>query len=89
MSGMSMQTVESAADALLEEIANFSLLATRNVLMRLLKSSKKFFEKRNEQLDQVLESQELERSLNLILNEVYSSSPASLEQTQPPSVSGN
>ena len=89
MSGMSMQTVESAADALLEEIANFSLPATRNLLMRLLKSSKKFVEKRNEQLEQALASQEMESSLNLILSEVYASSPASLEQTQPPSASGN
>ena len=89
MSGMSMQTVEAAADALLEEIANFSLPATRNLMMRLLKSSKKFVEKKNEQLEQVLASQELESSLNLIWNEAYTSSPASLEQTQPPSASGN
>ena len=89
MSGMSMQTVEAAADALLEEIANFSLPATRNLLMRLLKSSKKFVEKRNEQLEQALASQEMESSLDSIWKEVYASSPASSEQTQPPSASGN
>lgn len=89
MSGMSMQSVEAAADALLEEIANFSLPATRALMTRLLSSSRRFAEKRNEQLRQALESQELESSLDSIWSEVYTSSPASSERTQPPSASGS
>jgi len=81
--------IESASEALMEEIINFSQPAKRKALTRIYRTTRDFAEKMEKQLDEVLNSPELDAEIENQLTKLYTSTPESSASTQPRSPSVN
>lgn len=77
LDAMDGDSVEAAADALLDEIVNFSQPAQRKVLQKLRELSRIAKEKAEAQLSKILESPEFEKELSGISTPLSASSPES------------
>lgn len=71
--------VEAAADALIDEIINFSRPAQRKVLRKLRELSREAEKNMEKSLETILESPEFEKELNGTLSDLSGSLPASSE----------
>ena len=81
--------VEQSSNALMEEIINFSQPAKRKALTRIYRTAKDFAARMDKQLEQVLESPELDAEIESALTKSFGNTPESSESTPDRSPSAN
>lgn len=69
--------VEQASNALMEEIINFSQPAKRKALTRIYRTAKDFAARMDKQLEQILESPELDAEIESALTKSFGNTPES------------
>ena len=69
--------VEQSSNALMEEIINFSQPAKRKALTRIYRTAKDFAARMDKQLEQILESPELDAEIESALTKSFGNTPES------------
>lgn len=69
--------VEQSSNALMEEIINFSQPAKRKALTRIYRTAKDFAARMDKQLEQILESPELDAEIESVLKKSFGNTPES------------
>ena len=77
--------IDSASDALIKEIINFSQPVKRKMLTLLYNKTREFKAKAESQLDEILTSEETSKDIDEQLNKLLTNSPELSESIQAPS----